>query len=75
MSSDDRFASLDESQLHKITEAKHSNNTKNATKFTVRTFRSYLTAKNVSLDFENFSKAELDTKLRSFYAELSNADG
>ena len=29
-------------------------------------------AKEVSVDFENFSKAELDTKLRSFYAELRN---
>jgi len=31
MSSDDSFASLDESQLQKITEAKDSDNTKNAT--------------------------------------------
>ena len=31
MSSDDSFASLDESQLQKITEAKDSDSTKNAT--------------------------------------------
>jgi hypothetical protein len=36
---------------------------KNATKYAVRQFRTYLTAKKVPVDFENFSKAELDTKL------------
>ena len=48
---------------------------KNATKYAVRQFRTYLTAKKVPVDFENFSKTELDTKLRSFYAELRNTKG
>jgi hypothetical protein len=49
----------------------YSDNTKNATKFAVRAFRTYLTAKKVSVDFKNFSKAELDTKLRNFYVNKS----
>ena len=50
----------------------YSDNTKNATKFAVRAFHTYLTAKKVSVDFENFSKAELDTKqLRNFYVNKS----
>jgi hypothetical protein len=48
-----------------------SNSTKNATKSAVRAFRTYLTAKKVSVDFENFSKAELHIKLRSFYVNKS----
>jgi len=48
-----------------------SDKTKNATKSAVSAFRTYLTAKKVSVDFENFSKAEFDTKLRSFYVNKS----
>ena len=40
--------------------ARDSDNTKHATKYAVRTFRTYLTAKKVSVDFENFLNAELD---------------
>ena len=61
--SSDRFASLDEHELYKITEARDSDNTKNATMYAVMAFRTYLTAKKISVDFESFSKAELWTKV------------
>jgi len=52
--SSDRFASLDEHELQTNTEGRDSYNTKNATKYAVRAFRTYLTAKKVSVDFENY---------------------
>ena len=37
-----RFASLNEAELDQITDSRLSQNTKNATKYVVKTFRSYL---------------------------------
>ena len=54
-------------------DGKDPGNTKNATKFAVKTFRAYLNEKNLPEDFENWTKAELDTRLRTFYAEMRNA--
>jgi hypothetical protein len=61
--SSDRFTSLDEHELQNITEARDLDNTKNVTKNAVMAFRPYLTAKKVSVYFESFSNAELDTKV------------
>ena len=58
-----------------ITDSRLSQNTKNATKYAVKTFRSYLLEKQYPEDFENFSKVDLDARLRSFYVELRNGKG
>ena len=63
-----RFASLNEAELDQITDSRSSQNTKNATRYAVKTFRSYLLEKQYPEDFENFSKADIDVRLRSFYA-------
>lgn len=63
-----RFASLNEAELDQITDSRSSQNTKNATRYAVKTFRSYLLEKQYPEDFENFSKADIDARLRSFYA-------
>jgi len=70
-----RSASLNEAELDQITDSRLSQNTKNATKYAVKTFRSYLLEKQYPEDFENFSKADLDARLRSFYAELRSGKG
>ncbi len=63
-----RFASLNEAELDQITDSRSSQNTKDATRYAVKTFRSYLLEKQYPEDFENFSKADIDARLRSFYA-------
>lgn len=70
-----RFASLNEDELKAITNAKDSLNTKNATKYSVNTFRNYLKEKKLQENFENFTKSELDIILRNFYAEIRNGKG
>ena len=49
-----RFASLNEAELDQITDSRSSQNTKNATKYAVKTFRSYLLEKQYQEDFENY---------------------
>ena len=66
---------LNEAELDQITDSRLSQNTKNATKYVVKTFSSYLLEKQYPEDFENFSKADLDARLRSFYAKLRNGKG
>lgn len=70
-----RFASLSENDLVKITDAKDSENTKNATKFATKTFLTYLSEKDIPQDIDNWTKTELDECLRTFYAELRSGKG
>lgn len=70
-----RFASLSEEQLNCLVDEKDSVSTKNSTKYAVNVFRQYLKEKNESEEFESCNREELDTLLRSFYAELRNSKG
>jgi hypothetical protein len=49
-----RFASLNEAELEQIKDSRLSQNTKNATKYAVKTFRSYLLEKQYPEDFQNY---------------------
>jgi len=70
-----RFATLTEEDLAVLIDGKESKNTKVATKHAVKLFREYLDTKLVNSDFDNFSEDELNTRLKTFYAELRNKDG
>ena len=73
--SSERFVSLTEDELREITDGKDAKSTKNSTKYAANTFRTYLRNKNLPEDFENWSKAYLDSCLRCFYAEVRSASG
>jgi leucyl-tRNA synthetase len=45
------------------------------TKYVANTVRTYLRNKNLPEDFEHWSKADLDSRLRCFYAEVRSASG
>jgi hypothetical protein len=70
-----RFVSLTEDELREITDGKDAKSTKNSTKYVANTVRNYLRNKNLPEDFENWSKADLDSRLRCFYAEVRSASG
>jgi hypothetical protein len=70
-----RFVSLTEDELREITNGKDAKSNKNWTKYAANTFRNYLRNKNLPEDFENWSKADLDSRLRCFYAEVRSASG
>jgi hypothetical protein len=71
--SSERFVSLTEDELREITDGKDAKSTKNSTKYASNTFRAYLRNKNLPEDFENWSKADLESRLRCFYAEVRSA--
>jgi hypothetical protein len=70
-----RFANLSEAELKQITDGKDAKSTNNSTKYAVKTFRTYLKDKQLPEDFENWTKQELDSLLRCFYAEVRNIHG
>jgi len=70
-----RFVRLTEEELREITDGKDAKSTKNSTKYAANTFRAYLRDKNLPEDFENWSKADLDSRLRCFYAEVRSTSG
>jgi hypothetical protein len=70
-----RVASLSEAELKQITDGKDAKSTNNSTKYAVKTFRTYLKDKQLPEDFENWTKQELDSLLRCFYAEVMNTHG
>jgi len=57
MADDDRFASINDAEMHEIVETIDAANTKKQTSTAVRTFSEYLTSKHMSEDFESLSKA------------------
>jgi hypothetical protein len=71
----DKCLFLTEDELREITDGKDAKSTKNSTKYAANTFRNYLRNKNLPEDFENWSKADLDSRLRCFYAEVRSASG
>ena len=70
-----RFASLSETDLVKLSESKDSKNTKAATTQSVKLFRTYLAEKGHDSSFETYSSGLLNSRLRSFYAEVRHASG
>ena len=62
-------------RFREITDGKDAKSTKNSMKYAANTFRNYLRNKNLPEDFENWSKADLDSRLRCFHAEVRSASG
>lgn len=70
-----RFATVTEDEYKRILNEKDSENTKKATRNAVRTFRAYLQEKCVDSNFEEFSKEELEKRLKGFYTEVRQENG
>ena len=72
---DGRFATVEGEHLKSFLGNVDALNTKRTTMTGVKLFRTYLTSKNLSADFGNFSLEDLDTRLASFYIEMRNKEG
>lgn len=70
-----RFKSLSVEEKANLLDNIESDNTKRGTATAVKLFRSYLNEKNLDLDFENYSKTQLDDVLETFYMESRNKKG
>ncbi|XP_064189873.1 uncharacterized protein kctd1 isoform X2 [Anguilla rostrata] len=64
-----------EGDVHRPDRSRVSENTRLATKYTVRIFREYLNEKSKSPDFETMDKETLCEVLGSFYAEARSKSG
>jgi hypothetical protein len=76
MATKTRFASLSADEITEIESNQDSTNTKKVVDKAVRVFRSFLTEKEMNVDFETgYSVRELDGALRSFYANARTLKG
>jgi hypothetical protein len=71
----DRFASLNNEEYHKLIKNKDSANTQRAAEKCVNIFRAYLIAKELPTNFEEWEKPALATVLSKFYLEVRREDG
>ena len=70
-----RFASLSTAEIEEIEQKKNKENTKKVIKKAVKVFRSFLSEKNMPVEFEEYSTPDLDEALKSFYANARTEKG
>jgi hypothetical protein len=75
VTSQGRFAIINDAEMKTILENVDAKNTKRVTTTAVKLFRDYLTFKGESADFENFTCEKLDELLGKFYVEARTKDG
>ena len=71
----ERFASSTDDDIARMLENKDSSSTKRATKQAIKVLREYCAEKDVSIQFENNNKVELNNLLKQFYANARKKDG
>ena len=70
-----RFPDLEIDEIDRIMTEKDSENTRKATKASVKLFREYLQEKGMSENFEDFDSSLLDSTLSKFYLEMRQTNG
>ena len=71
-----RFVSVDKEELDKIVDEKDARSTKRVVGSSVNVLKEYCEAKETSLmEIENFAAAELNSFIRTFYAEVRRVNG
>ena len=76
-SSGNRFATLSDQDIKLLSEARHEENTKKATKFGCIVFSAWLSARGFPIDYSwpEMDIDELSELLKRFYAEVRKKDG
>ena len=69
------FGEVNEDAIHSLLDSKDSKSTKRSIAGALKRFRFFLSSKQLPSDFENFSKDELNTHLRTMYASVRKQDG
>ena len=69
------FAQINEDAIQSLLDSKDSKSTKRSIADAVKSFRFFLSSKQLPSDFKNFSKGELNTHLRIFYTSVRKQDG